>query len=302
MNHKICSKLHVPIMALLLIPLVRAQQASPPKPPEQIIKAITTGDWNLVRTESIAWASRAPHSEIALFLADVSTSVTRDFDTKFKLLTKYDYPYSEANARDRIAAWVDSLLKADDRNANYLILKAALQIKGFENMRTATRLFEQAREFAPDNEFILVNLGNSYGSANRTNEAKEVFDKVLRNNPSSAGALNGLGMLAMSRRDMTEAISMFQKAVKATGAGPMEWFNLGSLYYYQKRLQEARQALEKAIDLSPKMIEARFDLAGTYYALGRKSDCIKQLRKIVDIDPTSKTGTRARNNLRALGG
>ena len=302
MNHKTCSRLLVPIVALLLTPHVWARQASPPKPSKQIINAITTGDWNQVRTESIAWASRDPRSEIALFLADVSTSVTRDFDTKFKILTNYDYPYSEASARDRIAAWVDSLLKANDRNANYLILKAALQIKGFENMRTATGLFEQAREFAPDNEFILINLGNSYGSANRSKDAKEVFDKVLRNNPSSAGALNGLGMLAMSRRDMTKALSMFQRAVKANGAGPMEWFNLGSLYYYQKRLQEARQALEKAIDLSPKMIEARFNLAGKYYALGRKSDCIKQLRRIVDIAPTSKTGTRARNNLRSLGG
>jgi len=302
MNNNIRSKLLILIVALLMLPPVWAQQALSPQPSEQIINAITTGDWNRVRTESIEWISRDPRSGVAIFLADVATSVTHDYDAKFKTLMKYDYPYSDPSARDRVAAWVDSLLKSNDKNAHYLILKAALQVKAYGNMKTATRLFEQARDLAPDNEYVLINLGNSYGSINRVKDAKDLFNNVLKHNPNSSGALNGLGMLAMSRKDMVKAATLFEKAVKAKGAGPMEWFNLGSLYYYQKRLQQARQALERAVDLSPKMIDARFNLAGTYYALGKKQDCIKQLKEIVEIDPTSTTGTRARNNLRSLGG
>ena len=287
--------------AFLLLPPVWAQQASLLQPSDKIINAIATGDWNLVRTESITWISRDSRSGLALFLADVGTSVTGEFDANFKSLMKYDYPYSDQEARDQLTAWVDSLLKTNGRNANFLVLKASLQVKGYGNMAAAAKFFEQARKYSPDNEFVLINLGNYYGSTNRTKEAKELFGNVLKKNPASAGALNGLGMLAMSRKDMAEAAAMFEKAVKSKGAGPMEWFNLGSLYYYQKRLQEGRNALEKAVELSPKMIDARFNLAGIYYALGRKSDCIEQLKQIVDIDPTSTTGTRARNNLRSLG-
>jgi tetratricopeptide (TPR) repeat protein len=303
MNCRICARLFVMVAVILLVRPVLAEQAGSPQPPVQVItNAVIAGDWKLVRTEAIAWVSREPRAGIAIFLADVSTSVTHNFDEKFKTLMKYDYPYSDPNAREQVATWVESLLKLNDKNANVLILQAAVQVKVYENMAAATRLFEQARDLAPDNEYVLVNLGNGYGVNNRLKEAKDLFDKVLKNNPGSAGALNGLGMLAMSRQDMIEAMTMFEKAAKAEGAGPMEWFNLGSLYYYQKRLPEARKALEKAVDLSPKMIEARFNLAGTYYSLDRKQDCIEQLKKIVEIDPTSTTGTRARNNLRSLGG
>ena len=278
-----------------------AQQASFSQPPEKIIKAISVGDWKLVRTESIDWIDKDPRSSIAIFLLDTANSITHQFDGKFKTLLKYDYPYSDQGARGQIAVWVKSLLKKNEKNPNFLILNAAFQVKAFSNMNLATQFFEQAIEIKPNDEFISINLGNIYGLSNRSEKAEELFKNVLKHNHNSAGALNGLGMLAMSRKDMTEALIMFEKSVEAISAGPMEWFNLGSLYYYQKRLQKARPALEKAIALSPKMIEARFNLAGVYYALGRKADCIKQLRKIVDIDPTSDIGKRAQNNLRSLG-
>jgi tetratricopeptide (TPR) repeat protein len=298
-------KLVINSLLLIVLALVFqsswAQQDSSIQPSEQIITAITSGNWNLVRTESIAWAKKDQRSGIALFLADITTSVTHNFDTKFVTLMKYDYPYNDRTATAQISDWIESILKTDEKNVNFLILKAALQVKAYENMDKANQLFEKARELSPDNEYILINLGNGYGSKNRTAEARELFDKVLKQNPSSAGALNGIGMLAMSRQDMKEAEKMFAKAVKAKGAGPMEWFNLGSAYSYQKKSKEAARALEKAIALSPKMIDARFNLAATYYAMGKKQACIEQLKKIVEIDPSSQTGTRARNNLRSLG-
>ncbi len=301
MKNKIKFTIIALFTAVLLLTPVQAQQISLAQPSNKIMDAVTIGDWHLVRAESITWHSLDSDAKLALFLADVATSVTHEFDTAFKTLTKYDVPYSELKTCAQLNTWVDSLLKSNNENTNFLILKASLQIKGYNDMTAAGTFFEQARTASLDNEFVLINLGNWYGSSNRTKDAKEMFDIVLKKNSSSAGALNGLGMLAMSKKNMSVAKTLFEKAVKSNGAGPMEWFNLGSLYYYQKQLQDAQQALEKAVKLSPKMVEARFNLAGTYYATGQKSDCIEQLKTIVEIAPTSATGKRASKNLEALG-
>jgi len=286
---------------LLFSPPAWGQQTSLSQPSEDIINAVIAGDWSFVRSKSIEWVSRDSRSAVAMLLADTATSVTRDFDGRFKALSYYDYPYSDPKALEKLTEWVNSLLRSNEKNENILILMSTLQMKGYKNITEATQIFEQARNLSPDNEYVLINLGNSYGSNNRTQEARDIFENVLKKNTASAGALNGLGMIAMSRKDMAEAATMFEKAVKTKGVGPMEYFNLGSLYYHQKRFQAACQLLEKAVVLSPKMIDARFNLAGIYYTLQRKQDCIEQLKIIVEIDSTSTTGTRAKNNLSSFG-
>jgi len=291
------------LLCAVCSPVFAADSNSTPKaaPTALLLTALTDGRWDIVHRDAIAWSVRDPNSEIALFLADVATSVTGNYDTDFKVLLKYDYPYSDNKAIDNLGTWIDTLVDSDVKNPNFLILKASLEVKTRGNTKKATEIFESILKLVPKNEFVIITLANSYGIQGRNTEAKALFDQALQLNPESAGAFDGLGVMATSRGDIKEAEKMFTKAVSMKRAGPIAWFNLGSIYYSQKQFPKACPALEKAVTLSPKMIDARFNLSGTYYSLGRKQDCIDQLKKIVEIDPDSTTGRRAANNLRQLG-
>ena len=277
------------------------QSSTERKADDELAAAVLQGKWKQVGDEARKLLATEPKAELALFLADVAVAITRDFSPERTSLTQYDFPYSDREAAQRLSTWIDQLVTAEE-NVPVMILRATMAVKADSDSEKALALFEQARRLAPEDEFILDNVANGYGARNRTTEAKGILDQMLKANPQSSRALNGLGMLAMSRRDMGEAERLFKKAVTMRGAGPMEWSNLGSLHYAQKQLAEARVALEKAVSLSPSLIDARFNLAGTYHALGRRSDCKDQLRRIVKIAPTSATGRRAKKNLRALGG
>jgi len=72
------------------------------------------------------------------------------------------------------------------------------------NPAEAERSFKKALSINPDNPYTLLNLGVLYQQTNRPEEARKMYEKVIRlqpkemapNNASSAIAGKGLGQLA----------------------------------------------------------------------------------------------------------
>ncbi len=96
--------------------------------------------------------------------------------------------------------------------------------------------------------------------AGRLGEAEAAYQRILRDNPADADALNFLGMLACQSGNTGAALTYLRKSVEAVPANAHAWVNLGNVLLASGENGEARAALTKATELAPEMPLAWFNL------------------------------------------
>ena len=80
----------------------------------------------------------------------------------------------------------------------------------------------------------------------------------------------GVFLAKMGRGE--QAVELFQRALENDPESDLVLFNLGLIFYDLQRHQEAADALELAVDSNPDRAESYAALANAYLALGRTAD------------------------------
>ncbi len=153
----------------------------------------------------------------------------------------------------------------------------------------------------------------------RTSQAAELYQKILISEPNSAGALQGLGVLAMQKGDFqaavdligraaaakpeaaniqaslgqalagfgrhSEAIPVFQRALQINDDLPEAWFGLGLALQTVKRREEAVVAYRRFIGFSPDIPEAHMNLGTALFSLGRVEEAAEAFRRTLQLRP-----------------
>ncbi|PYX57255.1 MAG: hypothetical protein DMG76_12070 [Acidobacteria bacterium] len=191
------------------------------------------------------------------------------------------------------------VIDAQEFRRNYLSYGAVFfQREYFDQAEASFRL---ALRDDPSSAEALYGLGSVYLKQQKTGEARETFERAIKLHASYPDTLpnswNNLGLLATREGRTAEAIPYFQEALKLNPEHLIALENLGNAYRQQKRWDEARGVLERAVRVSPQDPEANYSLGMAFAQLDDAERAFEYLRRALDSRPAYP---EALNNLGVL--
>ena len=232
------------------------------------------------------------------------------------------YAYFRANRLSDAENFLTSVLSANPRNADALVMMGALRIIQ-KRPQDAEDSFKHAMTQRPDSAVGYYALAQFYRGQNRLKESEDAFRQGVEHAPGNLGLSLGLGQILEANGDIEGAIAVYEKQLKTTPDAMIVINNLASLLvdyrsddasleqaaqlarslesvdvphfhdtlgwvaYRRGDYQTALTNLEEAAAKLPDMALVKYHLAMTYAALDRKADAKKQLE---DLLATMKDG------------
>ena len=115
----------------------------------------------------------------------------------------------------------------------------------------ARQHYERAVALAPDYTRPLTNLGVLYRDAGQLQQAETVLLRAVHSDPAAVEPLNNLGLVYAAQGRMDHAIRAYQAALQSHPNVADVWFNLGLAQRDAGQTQEAFQSLQRALRLDP---------------------------------------------------
>lgn len=154
-----------------------------------------------------------------------------------------------------------------------------------------------------DDPKSLIDISNAYDEATelvgegRTTEAIAIYEDIVRRQPRSSQAYQGLAHALHEMGRPTEAVAVLEGAVR-TGLSNVALLEmLGAYLLDVGELQKAAGLLEALVDREPDDAEGHNYLGIAYARLGRFAESQRELQRVLELDPSSAS---AHNNLGSL--
>ena len=165
------------------------------------------------------------------------------------------------------------LAESYDFGRNYLSLGFVFFERGYYEQSEA--FFQQAVKNDPTSAEALYGLGTALLEQNKSKEARDCFEQALELHASYPGTLpnawNNLGILAAREGNTDAAIQHFRRALRIDPEHSIALLNLGNAYRQEKHWPDAERALKHALALNPDDPEANYSL-GMVYAQQNDAD------------------------------
>jgi tetratricopeptide (TPR) repeat protein len=182
---------------------------------------------------------------------------------------------------------------------NYLSLGSVFFERGYPE--TSETFFRRALQDDPASAEALYGLGSVYLRQQKTKEARESFERVLKLQASYPGTIpnawNNLGILSAREGDAAAAIEFFQRALQIDPAHLIALLNLGNAYRQRKEWVEAKKVLQRAFDVGPDDPEVAYSLGMVCAQLEESDRAYEYLKRAVSLRPVYP---EALNNLGVL--
>jgi tetratricopeptide (TPR) repeat protein/peroxiredoxin len=182
---------------------------------------------------------------------------------------------------------------------NYLSLGSLFYQRGY--LEQAEVWLQQALRDDPSSAEALYGIGSVYLNQNKNAAAREAFERCVKltaNYPDTQpDAWNNLGVLDTREGDVAAAVEKFQQALKLNPRHLLSLNNLGSAYRSLKRWNEARETLKQAIAIAPDDPEANYGLGMVYAHANDTGKAYEYLQRALNARPDYP---EALNNLGVL--
>jgi tetratricopeptide (TPR) repeat protein/peroxiredoxin len=182
---------------------------------------------------------------------------------------------------------------------NYLNYGSVYFQRGYMDQAEAS--FHLALRDDPSSAEALYGLGSVYLKQEKTSAARENFERATRLQASYpdtlANAWNNLGLLATREGRTAAAIPYFVEALKLNPDHLIALENLGNAYRQQKNWDEARTVLERAAAVAPQDAEANYSLGMVFAQLNDTDRAYEYLQRALQSRPDYP---EALNNLGVL--
>jgi len=156
---------------------------------------------------------------------------------------------------------------------NYLSLGSVFFQRSYYDQ--AETCFQQALRDDPSSAEALYGLGSVYLRQEKNAGARQSFERALKLHASYPDTLpdawNNLGVLATREGRAADSVECFQAALRLNPNHSLALDNLGNAYRQQKRWDDARKVLEHALEVNPQDAEANYGL-GMIFAQADNTD------------------------------
>jgi tetratricopeptide (TPR) repeat protein len=182
---------------------------------------------------------------------------------------------------------------------NYLSYGALFFQRGY--LEPAEASFQQALRDNPSSAEALYGIGSVYLNQNKNAAAREIFERCVRLTPNYPDTLpdawNNLGVIATREGRVDESIPLFLEALRLNPVHLLSLNNLGNAYRAEKRWDDARAVLERAVKFAPEDPEANYSLAMVFAHAGDNAHAYEHLQRALKSRPAYP---EALNNLGVL--
>jgi Flp pilus assembly protein TadD/peroxiredoxin len=149
--------------------------------------------------------------------------------------------------------------------------------------------FKLAVRDDPSSAEALYGLGSVYLKQRKKAEARDSFERATKL-PAAypetlPNAWNNLGLIATQEGNTEEAIHDFQEALRVSPDHLIALDNLGNAYRQLKQWEEARTVLERALAVSPQDPEANYGLGMVFAQINDNEHAYEHLQKALQLRP-----------------
>ena len=110
-------------------------------------------------------------------------------------------------------------------------------------------------EFAGDTD-LKADIADRYLNAGRYQEAFNMLDDALKDDPNAIHLYNRIGMVLRKMQDYETAEKYYLKALTLTESDEYLHYNIGRLYYDWKKWSKMANSAQRAVDINPDFNEA----------------------------------------------
>lgn len=193
------------------------------------------------------------------------------------------------SARQAQTVWLGSISLYEHTLALYPNARAAHNNLGMEHLRAgetdlAIAEFNAALTIGQDPR-VLVNLADAYLQKGRMAEAKEIFQRVIRLDPTIPNGYSGIGNVYLRQGKLTEAAEQYRRAIAVDPTYVNAYNDLGAVMLKMHDWKQAIATLEKSIELKPDFVESIYNLAIAYQELKQNERAEELYRKVIALNP-----------------
>jgi tetratricopeptide (TPR) repeat protein len=116
-------------------------------------------------------------------------------------------------------------------------------------------------------------------------EAKDILEELLKNNPEDVNVLYNLGMCNTELNNTQQAIEMLNKCLELAPKHSNAYVALSFAYVKENNLPKAKEFLLKALEINPDNSFALKNLGGICGKLGDNVKALYFLKKSYDLNP-----------------
>lgn len=158
-------------------------------------------------------------------------------------------------------------------------------------MDAAASDLESAKAAFPKSPLALTSLAKLYVASNMLDEARQLFDQVVSNNPGNFDALTGVVNVLIRQGNASGAHARLDRMISTNSTSPKM---LAGVHYLkatthlsERKYAEAEGELAKVIELDENYFPAYAAYAALFVRRGETGRAVDQLANVVNRKPTS---------------
>jgi tetratricopeptide (TPR) repeat protein len=116
---------------------------------------------------------------------------------------------------------------------------------------TAEKYVLKAIDMNPDNDTLMVTVGDFYYKSDQVDKAQAMYERALGVNSNSVDAMLAIGEIYSRQEKWDEALANFKKAMDLQPSNPAIPNNVAIILYNEEKYADALTYIKKTIELEP---------------------------------------------------
>ena len=195
---------------------------------------------------------------------------------------------------------LQELLKTDPKSAD-LLLRLAETERRKGDVNAAIDTFRLASQAAPADPRPLLQLGLLMDGTGRRDQAKPIYEQILKIQPDHPIALNNLAFIkAEEGQDLDEALTMAQRARQGLPNSPDVMDTLGWIYLKKNLSDDAIRTFKELVVAAPNSASYHYHYGMALLQKGDKPSAKRELETAIRFNPSKDDGAKIRQLLASM--
>ena len=197
---------------------------------------------------------------------------------------------------------IDDVLKQKIKKETAILVFQGKELATQKKWQEAINLYNKAIKENPNYGYAFISKGIAYMSQGELDKAISCFSDSINCCPQFTEAYQNRGVLLEYKGQFNKAIADFDKAIAADPNSYVLYFNRGMARVYKNQCDLALPDLEKAIELKPNYAKAYINKGVALEDLKRNDEAIAAYKKAIELDASQdkEIAKDAEASIRAL--